>query len=139
MRKIATIAVASAGLTACATSAEKVGAAHVSPLKYQSYSCSDIVYELGTIEQEVAQLTGQQNRKARNDKIAVGASLIVWPALFFIATDEVKTELAQAKGEHDALTEAARRKGCAQHQMNAETSASGAEYTSDRADEDAIN
>lgn len=65
------------------------------------------------IENRVNELTGQQNKKARNDKIATGVGvLLFWPALFMLASGDVKDELSQAKGEYEALEEAARRKDC---------------------------
>ncbi|MEM7766597.1 MAG: hypothetical protein AAF253_03810 [Pseudomonadota bacterium] len=100
-------------LGACATSSNQVSTNYVSPLKYSSYSCQDIEYEMREIESRVNQLTGQQDQKARNDRIATGVGVVLfWPALFFLASDDVKNELATAKGEYEALEEAARRKEC---------------------------
>ena len=99
--------------TACATSGSNVQASYVSPMKYASYDCESIQYEMASIESRVNTLTGQQNKKARNDRIATGVGVVLfWPALFMLASDDVKNDLSQAKGEYDALQEAARRKRC---------------------------
>lgn len=98
---------------ACSSTADQVQATYVSPMKYASYDCENIQYEIARIEQQVNNLTGQQNKKAKNDKIYTGVGAVLFaPALFMLASGDVKDELAAAKGEYDALQEAARRKRC---------------------------
>ena len=121
LRKLLPLAVVCSTVAAgCATSSSGVTAAYVSPLKYSSYSCQDIEYEMRAIETRVNNLTGQQDKKARNDRVATGVGVVLfWPALFFLATDDQKQELANAKGEFEALEEAARRKNCFRENMDA--------------------
>lgn len=110
---LAGVACAAVVLGGCATGSDKVTTNYVSPLKYSSYTCQDIEYEMREIENRVNTLAGKQDDKARNDRIATGVGVVLfWPALFFLAGDDVKNELATAKGEFEALEEAARRKEC---------------------------
>lgn len=113
MKRMLYAAACAVFITGCATSASQVPSTYVSPMKYNSYSCQDIEYEMREIESRVNTLTGQQDKKARNDKIATGVGVVLfWPALFLLASDDTKTELSQAKGEYEALEESARRKDC---------------------------
>ncbi len=100
--------------SACATPPDRVSASYVSPLQYQSYSCEQITIELQRIGARVAEVTGQQQRAATNDQIAMGVGLVLfWPALFFLASDNnKKEELSRLKGEYDALQQTGTMKNC---------------------------
>lgn len=101
-------------LSACATSSENVSAAYVSPMQYSSYTCPQIDGELMRVSSRVREVSGAQDRKARNDKIATGVGVVLfWPALFFLASGDKKEELSRLKGEYDALSAAANQKQCA--------------------------
>jgi len=65
------------------------------------------------VSSQVQQVTGQQQRKANNDKVAMGVGLVLfWPALFFMAGGDKKNELSRLKGEYDALQAAGIQKKC---------------------------
>jgi hypothetical protein len=116
MRQMSAIALAvSASLAAsCATPPDRVSAAYVSPLQYQAYTCDQVTVELQRIGVRVSEVTGQQQRAATNDQIAMGVGLVLfWPALFFLASDNnKKEELSRLKGEYDALQQSATMKNC---------------------------
>jgi hypothetical protein len=61
-----------------------------------------------------AELTGQQNKRATGDAVAMGVGLILfWPALFFIkGNDAQEAELARVKGEMEAVQKASIAKQC---------------------------
>lgn len=100
-------------LAACATTSDKVSASYVSPLQYQSYDCDQIRVEMLRVSSRVREVSGAQDRKAKNDAVAVGVGLVLfWPALFFLATDDQKEELGRLKGEYDALNQTAVQKKC---------------------------
>lgn len=112
MRKLvyASMALALAG---CSTKASKVSASYVSPAEYAHHSCDQIREEQYRIRADVETLTGKQNRHSKNDKIATGVGLVrFWPALFFLASDDEKEELARAKGRFEALDRAYLDKQC---------------------------
>lgn len=100
-------------LCACATAPGNIQAEYISPLQYQSYSCEQLAQESQRIGQQVATVTGQQQQKANNDALATGVGVVLfWPALFFLAGGDHKTELAHLKGENDAIQQAAIQKNC---------------------------
>jgi hypothetical protein len=85
----------------------------VSPMQYSDYSCSQIKGELRRVRRQLVQVTGAQQKEADKDAVAMGVGLVVfWPALFFLAGDDQKAELARLKGEYEALQSAAIRNDC---------------------------
>lgn len=88
---------------------------YVSPLIYVSLQCHQLAAEAQRISYRVAELSGEQDRKATNDAIVTGAAIVVfWPAAFFVGGDDHKTaELARLKGEFEAVERAAAGKDCA--------------------------
>jgi hypothetical protein len=111
----ASIGVACAlGLAGCATRAENIPAAYVSPIQYQSYSCAQLQEEAARVSARAAVASGAQDQKATNDAIATGVSAVLfWPALFLIKGDAASAqEVAQLKGDMDAIEEANIRKKC---------------------------
>lgn len=122
---------AALSLAACATSPDKISAAYVSPLQYQSYDCGQIRMELVRIGQRVDEVTGQQRRQASNDAWAMGVGLVLfWPALFFLAGgNDKKEELGRLKGEYDALQSAAVQKQCMNQQASTSAYSNRTELT----------
>lgn len=114
MRAIVIVATLAVALNACARNASKIDAAYVSPLQYNSLTCEQIAEESARVASRAAQVTGQQNKQATNDAVAMGVGLVVfWPALFFIGGKNDKSgEVARLKGEMDALEQASIQKGC---------------------------
>jgi hypothetical protein len=92
-------------LTACADHADKV--------QYQDYSCKQIRQEMMRVSRKVNQVSGVQDKQASNDSAAMGVGLVLfWPALFFLAGHDQHGELAELKGQYDALEEEAIQKNC---------------------------
>ena len=107
-------AVIAAVLAGCASNAKEVKPQYVSPVQYGGLSCQQIAEEARRVSARVAELSGVQDKKARNDAIATGVAIVLfWPAAFFVKGDDQTTaELARLKGEFDALDQAAIRKKC---------------------------
>lgn len=101
-------------VSACATAPDKIQAQYVSPLQYQHYDCGQIRNELIRISSRVSEVTGQQQRQANNDALAMGVGLVLfWPALFFLAGgNDKKEELGRLKGEYDSLQIVGNEKRC---------------------------
>ena len=112
--RIAPAIVALSLVSGCASQPGKVSAAYVSPTVFESSSCKEIVDERTRIAERVADVAGDQQRKATGDAVAVGVGVIVfWPALFLLAAGKDKeAELASLKGNYDALNAAGVKKGC---------------------------
>lgn len=101
-------------ITGCASQPDAVTAAYVSPTVYASSSCQDIIDERMRIAEKVAEVAGDQQKKATGDAVAVGVGVVVfWPALILLAAGKDKeAELASLKGNYDALNAAGVQKGC---------------------------
>lgn len=115
MRTITPIALAGVIFaSACAEKSADIQANYVSPLNYQSYSCSQIEQEARRVAARSSQVAGVQDKNAEGDAVATGVALVLfWPAAFFIGGDkENAAELARLKGELDALEQVAIQKNC---------------------------
>jgi hypothetical protein len=126
MKKSLAVALsATVALSACATAPNDIQATYVSPLQYQSYNCGQIRTELVRISSRVSEVTGQQQRQANNDALAMGVGLVIfWPALFFLAGgNDKKEELGRLKGEYEALQVAGNEKQCGFDQPQPATAA----------------
>lgn len=110
------IAILSSGLIlgGCATSSDKIAAAYVSPMQYQSYDCDQLAFEGSRLNQRVMTLQGQVDKAASNDKAITGVGMILfWPALFALGgNQQQEAEYGRLKGEYDALQQTAVAKKC---------------------------
>src|SRR6476646_9219579 len=92
-------------LGGCASRSENISAAYVSPISYQSWSCTQITEEAARVSSRAAQMAGVQDSKATGDAVATSVGVVLfWPALFFIKGDSTTAaELARLKGEMEAI------------------------------------
>jgi hypothetical protein len=100
--------------TGCASKAENITAAYVSPLQYQKYDCRQLAEEASRISARAQQVAGVQDAKATNDAVATGVGVVIfWPALFLIKGDSTTAaELARLRGEIEAIERVAIEKKC---------------------------
>lgn len=113
MKKFVSCLVALSFLSACAQKSENIQASYVSPLQYNSYSCSQVEQEISRVSRKVSEISGVQDKQANKDAAALGVGLVIfWPALFFMIGSDKKEELARLKGEYDALEQTAIQKNC---------------------------
>jgi hypothetical protein len=111
-RRIVTFATSFA-LAACAASPDDISPQYISPMAYSTYTCPQIHAEMMRVRARATAVAGQQRRESTNDKLAVGASLVFWPALFLLAnTSDRREELARLRGEYEALHQAGTLKDC---------------------------
>ena len=112
--RIISAAVVGALLAGCAQSSNQIGAAYVSPVLYESYSCTQLGEEAERVSARAAQLAGQLDQKATNDAVAVGVGLVLfWPALLLIGGNGPEgPEFARLKGQKEAIEQAAARRSC---------------------------
>lgn len=112
--KVAAAATACLALGACATSSANISSGYSSPMLYGAYSCRQLGLEDQELLSRVSSLRGQIDRRATNDKIAMGVAVVAfWPAVFFVKGDgEQAADYARLKGEHEAISHAAALKGC---------------------------
>lgn len=75
-------------LGGCATRADNIATSYVSPMQYESYSCSQLREEAARVSAKAAEVSGVQTSKATGDAVATGVALVVfWPAAFFVHGD----------------------------------------------------
>jgi hypothetical protein len=114
--KKALIAGLALAVSGCATSPDKIQAAHVSPLKYKDYDCEQLALETASVERRVGELHGNLDKKAGADAAQMGVGLVLfWPALFFLEGGDgpEAQEYARLKGEYQALEDVTIAKKCA--------------------------
>jgi hypothetical protein len=108
------VAAVSSVLCGCATNADNIAAAYVSPIQYQSYSCAQLSEEAARVSARASAASGAQNQKATGDAVATGVAIVLfWPAAFLIKGDGASAqEVAQLKGDMDAIEQANITKRC---------------------------
>ncbi len=114
MKKVIFSIAAISILAACAPSPNQVSASYVSPVVYDGQSCKKLMAERNQIASEVNLLTAKQQKSSTNDAVATGIALVLfWPAAFALAlTEDQSAQLAQAKGNFEAIEAQMRNKGC---------------------------
>lgn len=102
------------GLLGCASGANDISAAYVSPMFYKQMSCDELREEATAVSSRAAAAVGAQNKKAGQDTAAVVVGAVVfWPALFLMKGDGAQAaELSRLKGEMDAIERVSRQRGC---------------------------
>jgi len=95
----------SVSIFSCASSPDEIKGNYVSPNRYSSWDCKQIEEELYRIESRLKQVEVAQKKKANTDAAGMAVGMVLfWPALFLLAAgDDLGPELAQLKGERDAL------------------------------------
>lgn len=100
-------------LSACADKSAEIQPTYVSPLAYNSYTCDALEQEYARLVRKSQSINKQQDDIAGNDSVATGIGLVLfWPALFFIDNDDLREQVAQLKGEVNAVEEASIQKNC---------------------------
>jgi hypothetical protein len=101
-------------LGACAQSPDRISASYVSPTMYSNFTCQQLAEEAQRVSNEVGIATGAQKDKATRDAVAVGvATVIFWPALFFVGGDQGNAaNLSNLKGQMQAIEQANIQKRC---------------------------
>jgi hypothetical protein len=105
---------AAIGLAACASKSEDIAPAFVSPVGYQNYSCEQLQQEAQGVSQRAAVASGQQDRAHKNDAVKTTIGVVLfWPVLLFNEGDGQKAnELANLKGQMNAIQQASVQKQC---------------------------
>ena len=114
MKRLTTFATALI-LIGCASNPDKVTAIYISPLKYEPYDCSQLLSEQGNINNRLDAVYYSMKKERKKDNWATGVGIVLfWPALFALAGNNhvQEVELAQMKGELEAVQDAQVKKGC---------------------------
>lgn len=108
-------AAAACALAACAPKPDHVKADYVPAAIFQNMSCNQIAAEAVNVSNRAHDAIGVERRHRHQDQAITAAGLIVfWPALFFTHGHNARSasELAQLKGEIQALESVSAQKGC---------------------------
>jgi hypothetical protein len=98
----------------CASSADDIAPSYVSPVAYEGLTCQQLALEAQTVSTRAAQAAGVQNKAQTTDAVVTTVGLVVfWPSLFFLKGNGAKAaELANLKGQMEAIEQASIRKNC---------------------------
>ena len=113
MRRVVILGIASL-LVGCASKAADVAPTYVSPIQYQSFTCPQLAAEAQRVSAAAAAASGAQDSQATKDAVATTAAVIIfWPAAFLVQGDKNNAaQLAQLKGQMDAIQQASIMKNC---------------------------
>ncbi len=109
------VVAASAFLAGCASSPDSMTAQHVSPIRYESYTCKQLGLESDYANERLGQLYMSLDKKAGNDAAQMGIGLVLfWPALLFLEGGDgpEAAEYSRLRGEVDAMRRVAVLKEC---------------------------
>jgi hypothetical protein len=114
MRGIFILGLSSIFLAGCATRSSDIAEAYVSPIQYQSYSCTQLREEAARVSTHAMIASGAQDQNATGDAVATGVALVLfWPAAFMVKGNGANAqEVAQLKGDMDAIEQANIQKRC---------------------------
>jgi hypothetical protein len=105
---------AAVALSACATRSADIAPSYVSPILYQSYTCPQLAEEAQRVSSAAAIAAGAQDKQRTDDAVATTVAVVVfWPAAFLVGGDKQNAaQLAQLKGQFDAIQQESIRKNC---------------------------
>jgi hypothetical protein len=107
------VSIALFSFVGCASRANNISASYVPALKYQNHNCDQIKQKLESVCQKVNVLTSIQNSAANVDAVALPAGIIsLWFPVLFMSGGSHEKELAQLKGDINALEQTALEKQC---------------------------
>lgn len=113
MRVLTSLLICAFAVSGCAQKADNVAASYVSPTKYRYMSCDQIAEELNRVSAEVARVSDAQDSAATRDAVATGIGVVLFfPALLVLAAGDNENQLAQLKGEYQALDSERHAKRC---------------------------
>ncbi len=97
------------GLCSCATRPDKIAATNLPQDKYQTHECSLLESELKNAQSELAVATEKQNSAANKDAWLLILSIVPLSKV----TGDYEEEVANWKGEVNAIESAKQKKKCA--------------------------
>lgn len=114
--KIANVAVIAgmSALAACAPRPETIQGTYTPTAVYENLSCEQLVTEAQTVSNRAHDAANLERRHRTEDTVAVAAGVVIfWPALFFThGADATAAQVAQLRGEMEAIERAANTKNC---------------------------
>ena len=114
MKTIILMLAAASTLSACAEKSANIAPSYTPASRFSSMDCSQLSYEGQQMNRTLASMSAAQDKQASNDAAMVGVGLILfWPALVApMVSGDNATQIAQLKGDAQAMDTAYRMKGC---------------------------
>ncbi|MGO9389249.1 hypothetical protein [Rhodoblastus sp.] len=108
--KRAAVAIAALGLTSCAQAPEEVRPSYVSSVAYDSWTCRQLGEEQARLQAALTGASAQQNQTRSTD---VAGWLFIGLPVGSMSGGNVAPEIANYKGQIEAVQQAMIRKSCA--------------------------
>ena len=101
-------------IAACAPRPESIQGTYTPTAVYENLSCEQLVAEAQTVSNRAHDAAGLEQRHRVEDTVAVAAGVVIfWPALFFThGADATAAQVAQLRGEMEAIESASNAKNC---------------------------
>ena len=112
--KVVVLAVASFVIliSGCAQTAESIKPAHVSPLTYEKYGCTQLKDEAIKVNNTLEHISVQQNEKAKNDAKSLGTYIITGGLYIQSMGVDQEESIVNLKGQSIAIKDVATKKNC---------------------------
>jgi uncharacterized protein YceK len=108
MKKLLLLALVGVALSGCASSPERIVAAHVPEDTYVASDCAQLAKTMADAKANLSTFSAKQETKVKAD--AASVFLVLIPASWF--TGDHAADVAKYKGEVEAIQGAQARKGC---------------------------
>ena len=98
--------ISSSFITSCSTTkySKDIQSDFIPDEYYTTYDCNQIRQEIARVTSRLKTISGAQDaNKKRDVNMAVVSWVLFWPALFAIKNEDQAQEIAQLKGQYDAL------------------------------------
>ena len=99
-------------LAGCASQPEDVVSTYVTPSKYDSHDCKKLETQYDEIDANWTRLWETQKKKADSDVVWFVAGGLIGLGINSAINEDVEDELAEVKGEREAVVQAALDKDC---------------------------
>jgi len=96
-------------LSGCAVAPESIAPSYVSEIPYDSYSCQQLGEEFSRVSNALGTASQQQNNARSQDTVGV---LLLGLPVSSLSGGNVAPQVAQLKGEENAIQQASIRKNC---------------------------
>lgn len=111
--KSLTIFVSALFLVACAQNPAKIKPTYVDAGAYTSKDCVALSRSYARINGQLGRVVDTQNSAVSNDTLMVTMGMLfIWPAFFFIDGNQAAGQIADLKGQKEAIQGAMAENGC---------------------------
>lgn len=100
-------------LTACAQNPDRIKPTYVDAGAYTSKNCQELSRSYARINGQLGRVVDIQNDAVSNDTLMMTMGMLfLWPALFFIEGNQAAGQIADLKGQKEAIQGAMAENGC---------------------------